>query len=156
MGLFLTLVALVVTLGLTWRYLGSYMEAVFNGRVHWLSWLERPVYRALGTSPEQEQTWKRYAGALVIFTFVSLVFTYVILRIQGHLPLNPQHESGGRVRSQFQHVRVLHHEHQLAELRGRDDDVVLLSDWRPHGTAVRLTRRGYRGRDRHGARFLAP
>ncbi len=94
MGLFLTLLALVLTLGLTWRYLGSYMEAVFGGRVHWLSWLERPVYRALGTSPEQEQTWKRYAGALVIFTFVSLVFTYVILRIQGHLPLNPQHESG--------------------------------------------------------------
>jgi K+-transporting ATPase ATPase A chain len=94
MGLFLTLLALVLTLGLTWRYLGSYMEAVFDGRVHWLSWLERPVYRALGTSPQQEQTWKRYAGALVIFTFVSLVFTYVILRIQGHLPLNPQHESG--------------------------------------------------------------
>jgi potassium-transporting ATPase potassium-binding subunit len=94
MGLFLTLLALVVTLGLTWRYLGSYMEAVFNGRVHWLSWLERPVYRALGTSPEQEQTWKRYAGAMVIFTFVSLVFTYVILRIQGHLPLNPQNEPG--------------------------------------------------------------
>ena len=36
MGFFLTLLALVVTLGLTWRYLGSYMEAVFNGRVHWL------------------------------------------------------------------------------------------------------------------------
>jgi K+-transporting ATPase ATPase A chain len=92
MGLFFTLLALVVTLGLTWRYLGSYMEAVFDGRVHWLAWLERPLYRLLGTSPHQEQTWKRYAGALVVFTFVSLVFTYVILRIQGHLPLNPQHQ----------------------------------------------------------------
>jgi potassium-transporting ATPase potassium-binding subunit len=91
MGFFLTLVALVVTLGLTWRYLGSYMEAVFNGRVHWLGWIERPVYRMLGTSPEQEQTWKRYAGAMVIFTAISLLFTYVILRIQGSLPLNPQH-----------------------------------------------------------------
>jgi K+-transporting ATPase ATPase A chain len=91
MGFFLTIVLLVVTLGLTWRYLGSYMEAVFNGRVHWLGWVERPVYRMLGTSPEQEQTWKRYAGAMVIFTLVSLVFTYVILRIQGSLPLNPQH-----------------------------------------------------------------
>jgi K+-transporting ATPase ATPase A chain len=91
MGFFFTLVALVVTLGLTWRYLGSYMEAVFNGRVHWLAWIERPVYRMLGTSPEQEQTWKRYAGAMVVFTFVSLVFTYVIIRIQGSLPLNPQH-----------------------------------------------------------------
>jgi len=91
MGFFLTLVALVVTLGLTWRYLGSYMEAVFNGRVHWLGWIERPVYRMLGTSPEQEQTWKRYAGAMVVFTAISLLFTYVILRIQGSLPLNPQH-----------------------------------------------------------------
>ena len=93
MGLFFTLLALVVTLGLTWRYLGSYMEAVFDGRVHWLAWIERPLYRLLGTSPKQEQTWKRYAGALIVFSFVSLVFTYVILRIQGHLPLNPQHQS---------------------------------------------------------------
>jgi potassium-transporting ATPase potassium-binding subunit len=91
MDFFLTIVLLVVTLGFTWRYLGSYMEAVFNGRVHWLGWIERPVYRMLGTSPEQEQTWKRYAGALIVFSFVSLVFTYVILRIQGSLPLNPQH-----------------------------------------------------------------
>jgi K+-transporting ATPase ATPase A chain len=91
MGFFLTIVLLVVTLGITWRYLGSYMEAVFNGRVHWLGWVERPIYRMLGTSPEQEQTWKRYAGAMIVFSFVSLVFTYVILRIQGSLPLNPQH-----------------------------------------------------------------
>src|SRR5580700_11013538 len=67
------------------------MAAVFDGRVHWLGWLERPIYRALGTSPEQEQTWKRYAGSLVIFSAVSMGVTYLILRIQGSLPLNPQH-----------------------------------------------------------------
>ena len=94
MGFFFTIVALVVTLGLTWRYLGSYMAAVFDGRVHWLGFIERPIYRLLGTSPEQEQTWKRYAGALVVFSFVSLLFTYVIIRIQGSLPLNPQHFDG--------------------------------------------------------------
>jgi K+-transporting ATPase ATPase A chain len=91
MGFFFTLVALVVTLGLTWRYLGSYMAAVFDGRVHFLGFVERPIYRLLGTSPTQEQTWKRYAGALIIFSGVSFAFTYVILRIQGSLPLNPQH-----------------------------------------------------------------
>jgi potassium-transporting ATPase potassium-binding subunit len=94
MGFFLTLLLLVVLLGVTWRYLGSYMEAVFEGRVHFLGFVERPIYRLLGTSPEQEQTWKRYAGALMIFSFVSLVFTYVIIRTQGSLPLNPQHLSG--------------------------------------------------------------
>src|SRR5665213_4031223 len=91
MGFFFTLLVLVVLLGFTWRYLGSYMEAVFAGRVRWLGFIERPVYRMLGTDPEQEQTWKRYAGALVVFSFVSFVFTYVIIRIQGSLPLNPQH-----------------------------------------------------------------
>ena len=91
MGFFLTLLALVIALGFTWRYLGSYMAAVFDGRVHYLGFVERPIYRLLKTGPEQEQTWKRYAGSMIIFSFVSLVFTYVILRLQGSLPLNPQH-----------------------------------------------------------------
>src|SRR5665213_957278 len=67
------------------------MAAVFDGRVHWLGWVERPIYRALGTSPDHEQTWKRYAGSLVIFSAVSMGVTYLILRLQGSLPLNPQH-----------------------------------------------------------------
>jgi len=37
MGFFLTILTLVVTLGLAWRYLGSYMAAVFEGRVHFLA-----------------------------------------------------------------------------------------------------------------------
>jgi K+-transporting ATPase ATPase A chain len=88
---FWTLVALVVALALTWRYLGSYIAAVFDGRVHFLGWAERPVYRLLGTGPEHEQTWRRYAGSLVIFSAISIAFTYLIIRVQGSLPLNPQH-----------------------------------------------------------------
>src|SRR5664280_3429867 len=91
MGFFLTILALVVTLGLAWRYLGSYMAAVFEGRVHFLGFIERPIYRLLGTSPDKEQTWKRYAGSVVVFSGLSLGITYAILRLQGSLPLNPQH-----------------------------------------------------------------
>jgi len=91
MGFFWTIVTLVVALGLTWRYLGSYMAAVFDGRVHFLGWAERPVYRVLGTSPETEQSWQRYASSMIIFSAMSMLFTYVIIRIQGSLPLNPQH-----------------------------------------------------------------
>jgi potassium-transporting ATPase potassium-binding subunit len=90
-GLTWTIVTLVIALGLTWRYLGSYMAGVFENRVHFLGWVERPVYRLLGTSTEQEQTWTRYAGSMIIFSAVSIAFTYVIIRIQGSLPLNPQH-----------------------------------------------------------------
>ena len=91
MGFTWTIITLVLALGLAWRYLGSYMAAVFDGRVHYLRWAERPVYRLLGTSSDQEQGWTRYAGAMVIFSAVSIAFTYVIIRIQGSLPLNPQH-----------------------------------------------------------------
>jgi potassium-transporting ATPase potassium-binding subunit len=91
MGFFWTIVALVVTLGLTWRYLGAYMAAVFAGRVHFLAWAERPVYRALRTGPDNEQSWQRYAASLVLFSGVSIAFTYAIIRLQGALPLNPQH-----------------------------------------------------------------
>src|ERR1700722_5375079 len=91
MGFFWTIATLVIALGITWRYLGSYMAAVFDGRVHSRGWAERPIYRALGTSPDHEQTWKRYAGSLIIFSAVCMRATYLILRIQGSLPLNPQH-----------------------------------------------------------------
>jgi K+-transporting ATPase ATPase A chain len=90
-GYFWTIATLVIALGLTWRYLGSYMAAVFDGRVHYLSFVERPVYRLLGTGPDHEQTWKRYAGSMVIFSAVAMGITYLLLRIQGSLPLNPQH-----------------------------------------------------------------
>jgi potassium-transporting ATPase potassium-binding subunit len=92
MGYFLTILTLVIALAITWRYLGSYMAAVFDGRVHFLAWAERPIYKVLGTGPEHEQTWKRYAGSLIVFSAVSFGITYLILRIQGSLPLNPQHQ----------------------------------------------------------------
>src|SRR5665213_2530955 len=91
MGFFWTIVVLVVAMALIWRYLGSYMVAVFEGRVHYLGFIERPIYRLLGTSPEKEQTWKRYAGSVVVFSGLSIGLTYAILRLQGSLPLNPQH-----------------------------------------------------------------
>src|SRR5271154_3243146 len=91
MDLAITIVTLVIALGLTWRYLGSYMAAVFDGRVHFRGWPERPVSRRLGTSPEKEQNWKRYAASMVIFSAVAMGATYLLIRIQGSLPLNPQH-----------------------------------------------------------------
>ncbi|HXW31904.1 MAG TPA: potassium-transporting ATPase subunit KdpA [Acidimicrobiales bacterium] len=91
MGFFWTLLALAVALGITWRYLGSYMAAVFEGRVTYMAWAERPFYRLLRTGPDQEQSWRRYASSLVIFSGLFAGVGYLLLRIQGSLPLNPQH-----------------------------------------------------------------
>ena len=90
MGFFWTILTLVIALGLSWRYLGAYMAGVFDGRIHFLAWAERPIYRLLGTTPDHEQTWQRYAASVIIFSGVSFAFTYLIIRIQGSLPLNPQ------------------------------------------------------------------
>ncbi|HEV2362008.1 MAG TPA: potassium-transporting ATPase subunit KdpA, partial [Acidimicrobiales bacterium] len=85
------IIVLFGLLAVSWRYLGSYMAAVYEGRVHFLGWLERPTYRLLNLDPDKEQTWPRYAASLVVYSGVAVAVTYLIVRLQGHLPLNPQH-----------------------------------------------------------------
>jgi potassium-transporting ATPase potassium-binding subunit len=89
-----TIVALVVLLAIAWRFLGSYMAAVYEGRVRWLSSVERPIYRVCGVDPANEQSWQRYAVSLTAFSAVALLLSYGIFRLQGHLPFNPQHLPG--------------------------------------------------------------
>jgi potassium-transporting ATPase potassium-binding subunit len=86
-----TIVALVVVLAIAWRFLGSYMAAVFEGRVRWLAFVERPLYRVIGVDADNEQSWQRYAGSVIIFSGLALLVTYGIFRLQGSLPFNPQH-----------------------------------------------------------------
>ena len=86
-----TIVALVVLLAIAWRFLGSYMAAVYEGRVRWLSFIERPIYRVCGVDQENEQSWQRYGTSLIIFSAVALGVTYLIFRLQGVLPFDPQH-----------------------------------------------------------------
>jgi K+-transporting ATPase ATPase A chain len=52
--------------------------------------VERLTYRILGVDPEREQGWIHYTIAMLIFSMVTMVFTYGILRLQNLLPLNPQ------------------------------------------------------------------
>ena len=56
--------------------------------------IERLTYRICGIDPAHEQGWGGYTLALLVFSFVGLVFTYFILRFQDHLPLNPQGLAG--------------------------------------------------------------
>jgi potassium-transporting ATPase potassium-binding subunit len=94
MGFAWTIVVLVVLLAISWRFLGSYMAAVFEGRVRWLSLVERPIYRVAGVDAKAEQTWKRYSASVIIFSGFALLITYAIFRLQGVLPFNPQHLPG--------------------------------------------------------------
>jgi K+-transporting ATPase ATPase A chain len=56
--------------------------------------IERLVYRALRVDPASSMTWQVYAIAVLVFGLLSSVLLYLILRLQGVLPLNPTHAPG--------------------------------------------------------------
>ncbi|HEV2454076.1 MAG TPA: potassium-transporting ATPase subunit KdpA, partial [Verrucomicrobiae bacterium] len=91
----LELALYVAGLVLITKPLGIYLNRVLdtNGRT-WLDPVLRPLekltYAILRVDPSKEQEWKQYTFAVIVFSLVSCLFTYVILRIQQHLPLNPQ------------------------------------------------------------------
>ena len=146
MSYFWTIVALLVGLGLAWRYLGSYIAAVFEGRVHFLGRLERVIYRVIGVDPEAEQSWQRYAGALIVFSGVAILITYFIERLQGHLDQSSTPRSG-KSWSCVEHRGLVRDEHELAELRTGIDDV--LSDRYDLARRPELRERGRRYRRRN-------
>ncbi|WP_026783615.1 potassium-transporting ATPase subunit KdpA [Pleomorphomonas koreensis] len=75
------------------RPLGGYMTAVFAGEQMPLSALlgpaERGLYRLAGIHERDEQPWTAYALSLLAFNFVGFLALYLLLRLQGWLPLNP-------------------------------------------------------------------
>jgi potassium-transporting ATPase potassium-binding subunit len=85
---------LAITLGLAWP-LGRYIARVFRGERTFMDPLARPVerllYRVAGINPEQEMDWKHYAVALLAFNILGVIVLFILQRIQGFLPLNPQH-----------------------------------------------------------------
>jgi potassium-transporting ATPase potassium-binding subunit len=85
-------IALILLLA---KPMGSYMTRVFERRRTWLDPIlvpcERLLYRLTGIDPNEEMRWTQYAVAMLIFSAATLVLTYLIERLQLHLPFNPQH-----------------------------------------------------------------
>jgi K+-transporting ATPase ATPase A chain len=73
--------------------LGLYMARVYEGRScgldRVLGWLERLIYRVCNVRASEEQGWKAYAVAMMLFNLVGLMAAYALQRLQGGLPLNP-------------------------------------------------------------------
>jgi K+-transporting ATPase ATPase A chain len=75
-------------------FLGGFMAKVFTGEKTFVTPVLRPIERLIylicGVSETAEQSWKRYAGNLLLFSFIGTMMTYAILRLQHYLPFNPQ------------------------------------------------------------------
>lgn len=79
--------------------LGAFMARVYaDERVFLtpvLAPVERLAYRALGVRPEQGQDWKAYARSMLIFSALSWLALYLILRTQSLHPFNPEGLTAG-------------------------------------------------------------
>ncbi len=75
-------------------FLAPYLLKVFKGERVFLSPIFRPLergtYRLMGIDEQKEQTWIEYGVSVLAVTIVSLVFSYLVMRFQDRLPLNPQ------------------------------------------------------------------
>ncbi len=91
----LQLAAFLGLLLLLTKPMGLYLFHVLDGDGRtFLDPILKPVellfYRLFRVDRKQEQDWKQYTVSMLMFSLISLVFTYLILRIQHLLPLNPQ------------------------------------------------------------------
>lgn len=87
-------VVILVLLVIASYFLGTYLFNIVTGRPTRLTKrferMESWFYRVLHIDPKEDMNWKTYAFCVLAFSFISFVFTYAILRLQGWLPLNPQ------------------------------------------------------------------
>jgi len=80
--------------------MGLFMTRVFEGEKTFLSGIFRPIekliYRLIGVREEEDMPWTTYAITMLLFSAVSMLFTYGALRLQGMAPalLNPQKFDG--------------------------------------------------------------
>src|SRR5690349_13856939 len=81
--------------------LGGYMAKVFEGQRTFLHpvlrWLEVITYKAAGIREDVEQRWTQYTAALLSFSIFGFLLLYLIQRLQGFLPFNPQHFGAAQV-----------------------------------------------------------
>ena len=83
---------LVLAIGLGWP-LGRYLAAVMRGAPmrgdRLFGWIERPLYRLLGTDPQRGMSWRGYAKAFALSNLMVGVVVWMLFMTQAWLPLNP-------------------------------------------------------------------
>jgi K+-transporting ATPase ATPase A chain len=87
------LIFLAAVLAVT-KPLGLYLARVFERQPTFvdpvLRPIERGVYKLTGVDETHEMRWTEYGAAMLLFSLVSMVLLYVLLRVQDWLPGNPQ------------------------------------------------------------------
>src|SRR3989449_4180180 len=92
-GWFQILFFLALILAVT-KPMGIFMAHVFSRERTFMDPVLRPMerllYRVTGVDEDHEMRWTEYAIAMLLFSAVSMLLLYLIQRLQGFLPFNPQ------------------------------------------------------------------
>jgi potassium-transporting ATPase potassium-binding subunit len=77
---------LLAVLVAVYKPLGDYMARVYTAKTHLRA--ERVIYRLVRVDPDADQRWTTYAAGVLGFSAVSIVFLYLLQRLQSALPLS--------------------------------------------------------------------
>ncbi len=66
--------------------LGNYIARIFTAKEHWR--VERGIYKLCGIDPEADMRWSVYVRSMLAFSFISVLFVYLIERTQHWLFLS--------------------------------------------------------------------
>ncbi|MFD3518048.1 potassium-transporting ATPase subunit KdpA [Streptomyces sp. NPDC058657] len=80
----LQLLALLAALALAYRPLGDHMAGVYSSPRHLR--VEKWIYKAIGADPGAQMRWPAYLRGVLGFSLVSVLFLYLLQRVQGSLP----------------------------------------------------------------------
>ncbi|MFC9671313.1 potassium-transporting ATPase subunit KdpA [Streptomyces sp. NPDC056949] len=80
----LQLLALIAALALAYLPLGDYMARVYSSDKHLR--VEKWIYKGIGANPDTEMRWPAYLRGVLAFSAVSVLFLYLLQRLQGSLP----------------------------------------------------------------------
>lgn len=80
----LQLIALIAALALAYRPLGDHMAKVYSSEKHYKP--EKWIYKVIGANPAAEMRWPAYLRGVLAFSAVSVLFLYLMQRVQGSLP----------------------------------------------------------------------
>lgn len=88
----LSVIAIILLIGIP---VGGYLYRVFTGqrsRVEAVfTPIERFLYRLIGANPSVEMDWKAYIKSLLLVNLIMMLFVYLLFRLMGDLPMNPDH-----------------------------------------------------------------
>jgi K+-transporting ATPase ATPase A chain len=89
----LQIAVVIVILVLLVKPVGTYLYNVFSNEANrtdkWFGFIERPIFAMIGLKERKGMTWKTYALSFIVTNIVLVAISYLILRLQKYLPLNP-------------------------------------------------------------------